>query len=174
MIIHWWETRIQIYPTSASKIKSINCSAWPFLYFLSKADDWNFCYTFLSPWNKSVFFLFFKILIRYWDTGVQGYLTSACKIFGVARKRRVPAEKCSYRRTKKANVFKEKKTDHLSRQFLTTQLQKFLSRTYSRFLYMPLCVCVCVCVCARVCVCTNELVSVWVCVCVCLCEWACL
>ena len=119
-------------------------------------------------------FLFFKILIRYWDSGVQSYLTSACKIFGVPR--RVLAEKCSYRSTKKANVFKAKKLierggsiyvnqvpwspqqtipDH--RLYLSIQLQKFLSRTHSRFLYMSLCawVCVCMCVC--------EWVSVWVC-----------
>ena len=110
MIIRSWDTRVQSYPTSASKIKSIKSSAWPFVYFLFTADDWNFCDTFLSPWTKSVF-LFFKILIRYWDTGVQSYLTSACKIFGVARKRRIPAEKYSYRSKKNANVFKAKKTD---------------------------------------------------------------
>ena len=129
MIIHCWDTRVQSYPTYASKIKSINCSAWPFLYFLFTADDWNICDTFLSPWTKRTFFLFFKILIRYWDTEVLSYLTSACKIFGVARKRRVPVEKCSYQSTIKATVFKEKDwskrgipatstrcPDHLSRQ----------------------------------------------------------
>ena len=35
-------------------------------------------------------------------------LHSACKIVGVAMKRRVPAEKCSYPSTEKANMFKEK------------------------------------------------------------------
>ena len=92
MIINCWDTRIQSYPTSASKIKSIKSSAWPYLYFLFTADGWNFGDTFLSPWTKSTFFLFFKILIRYWDTGVQSYFISACKIFGVARKRRVSRE----------------------------------------------------------------------------------
>ena len=108
MIIRWWDTRIQNYPTTASKMKSINCSAWPFLYFLFTADGWNFCDTSLSPWTKNTF-LFFKILICYWDTGIQICLACACKILGVARKRRVPAEKCSYRSTKKANVFKAKR-----------------------------------------------------------------
>ena len=80
---------------------------------------------------------------------------------------------------KKANMFKAKRliekgvTDYLNqvpwspqqtipdhRLHLSMQLQKFLSRTYSRFLYMSLCACVCVCVC----VCVSEWVSVWVCV----------
>ena len=90
MMICCWDTRVQSYPTSASKVKSTNCSACPLLYFLFMADRWNLCGTFLRPYTKSTF-LFFKILIRYWDTG---YLTSASKMFGVARKRRVPAEKC--------------------------------------------------------------------------------
>ena len=194
MIIRCWDTRVQSYPTSASEIKSINCSAWPFLYFLFTADGWNFCDIFLSPWTKRTF-LFFKILI-YWDTGDQSYLTSACKTFGVARKRRVPAEKCSFRSTKKANVFKAKRlvekggSSYLNqvpwspqqtipdrRLYLSMQLQKFLSRTYSRFYtclcvreFVCVCVCVCVCLCVCVCVWMNQCVSV----CVCLCEWVCL
>ena len=87
MIVRFWDTGVQNYPTTENKMKCINCSAWPFLYFLFTADGWNFCATFLSPWTKNIFFLFFKILIRYWNTRVQIYLTSACKIFGVARKR---------------------------------------------------------------------------------------
>ena len=69
MLIRCWDTRVQSYPSSASKIKSTNCLAWPHLYFLFMADGWNFCDTLLSPWNKNTL-LFFKILIRYWDTGV--------------------------------------------------------------------------------------------------------
>ena len=172
MIIHCWDTRVQSYPTSASKIKSINCSAWPFLYFLFTADDWTFCDTFLSPWTKSIFF---KILIRYWGTGVQNYLTSACKILGLARKRWVPAKKCCCRSTKKANVFKAKRRiekgvpatsarcpDYLSRQFLTPPLPFHRAtkipqpNIFTLFIaYMTVCVCVCVCV-------YDE--SVWKCV----------
>ena len=108
MFIRCWDTRVQNYPTTANKMKSINCSARPFLYFLFTADIWNFCDTFLSPWTKYTF-LFFKIFIRYSHTGVQIHLTSACKIFSVARKRRVSTEKCSYWSTEKANVFKAKR-----------------------------------------------------------------
>ena len=176
MLIRCRDTRVQNYPTTASKMKCINCSAWPFLYFLFTADGWNFCDTFLSPWAKNTF-LFFKILIRYWDTGFQSYLTSVCKIFGVGRRRKVPAEKCSYRSTKKANVFKTKRliekggSSYLSqvprspqqtipdhRLYLSIQLQKFLSRTYSRFLYMSFRAKVR----ARACVCVCEWVSEWV------------
>ena len=173
MIIRCWDTRVQSYPTSTSKIKSINCSAWPFLYFLFTADGWNFCDTFLSSWTKSTFFIF-QILIRYSDTGVQSYLTSACKIFGVGRKRRVPAEKWFYRSTSKKTLMCLKQKDwskggssYLNqvswspqqtipdhRLYLSIQLQKLLSRTYSRFLYMSLCAWVSVCV--------------WVCLCVCV------
>ena len=186
MIIRCWDTRVQSYPISASKIKSINCSAWPFLYFLFTADDWNFCDTFLSPWTKSTF-LFVKILIRYWGTGVQSYLISACKIFGVARKRRVPAEKCSYRSTKKLMCLKQKDwskrgvpatstrcPDHLSRQFLTTASTfPYNSKNSSAehihsFIHVSVFVSLCVCLC----VCASEWVSVWVCVC--LFEWVCL
>ena len=141
-------------------------------------------------------FLFFKILIRYWDTGVQSYLTSACKIFGVTRNRRVPAEKCSYLSTKMANVYKAKRLieegssiylnqepwspqqtipDH--RLYLSIQLQKFLSQTFSRFLYMYLrvharmyvCVCewVSVCLSMWVSVCVCVFLSMWVSECVC-------
>ena len=55
--------------------------------------------------------------------------------------------------------------DH--RLYLSIQLQKFLRRTYSRFLHMSLCAWECVCVCE------SEWVSVCVCVCVwvCMCEW---
>ena len=49
--------------------------------------------------------------------------------------------------------------------YLSIQLQKFLSRTYPRFLYMSLCTWVCVCVC--VCVLVNESV----CECVCFSMW---
>ena len=77
----------------------------------------------------------FKILIRCWDTRVQSYLTSACKIFDVARKRRVPAEKCyrSIKKDKRIICLKQKHWSkkwvlgtsnrcpaHFSRQFLTT------------------------------------------------------
>ena len=84
------------------------------------------------------------MMIRCWDTRVQSYLTSASKIFGVARKTRVPAEKCSFRSTKKANMFKEKRliekgggTDYLNPVPLSPQQTKFLSRTYSRCINMP-------------------------------------
>ena len=62
--------------------------------------------------------------------------------------------------------------DH--RLYLSIQLQKFLSLTYSRFLYMSLCAwerereSVCVCVCCVV-LCVSEWVSVCVCVYVCVC-----
>ena len=135
-------------------------------------------------------FFIFKFLIRYWVQGLK--VTSACKIFSTARKRKVPLEKCPCRRTKKANMFKAKRliemrgTSYLNqvpwspqqripdhRLCISIQQQKFLSRKYSRFLYMSLCawvsvyVCVCVCVCAwvRACVC--------VCVCVYVCESVC-
>ena len=49
MLIRCWDTRVQNYPTSASKIKSTNCLAWPHLYFLFMADGWNFCGLFLRP-----------------------------------------------------------------------------------------------------------------------------
>ena len=61
-------------------------------------------------------------------------------------------------------------TIHDHRLYLSIQLLKFLSRTYSRFLiHIPLCVSVSEPVCVCVCVC----LSVWVCV-ACLCEWVCL
>ena len=138
-----------------------------------------------------VFLFISQNLYSLLSTGVQIYLTSACKIFGVARKRRVPAEKCSYRSIKKANTFKAKRrvekrgTSYLNqvpwspqqtipdlRLYLSIQLQKFLSRTYSRFLHMSLCAWICVCVC--VCVCVCEWMSQCVSVCVSLCEWVCL
>ena len=119
------------------------------------------------------------------STGVQSYLTSACEVFGVARKRSVPAEKYSYRSTKKANVFKAKRLiekrvpatstrcpDHLSRQFLTTAStfpysSKNSSAEHLRFLYMSLCAWVCVNESVierereRVCVCLFMWVSVY-------------
>ena len=73
------------------------------------------------------------MLIRCRDTSVQSFPTSARTIFGVVMKRRVPAEKCSYRSIIKSYLFKAKDwskrwvpatsnrcPDHLSRQFLTT------------------------------------------------------
>ena len=67
------------------------------------------------------------------------------------------------------------------RLYLSIQLQKFLSGTYSRLLYMSSCawererewVCVCVCVCEREREREREWMSqcVSVCVCVCVCEW---
>ena len=47
-------------------------------------------------------------MIRCWDTGIESSLTTACKIFDIVRKSRVPAEKCSYRSTQKANIFNAK------------------------------------------------------------------
>ena len=183
MIIRCWDTRAQSYPTSASKIKSINCSAWPFQYFLFTANGWNFCDTFLIPWTKRTF-LFFKILIRYWDKGVQSYLTSACKIFGAARKRRISAEKCSCRSTKKANVFKAKNwskrgyqlpqpaalitsTDNSWPPPLSFHTSSKITQLNIFTLFICLCVRECVCVCVCVCVWMSQCVSV----CVCLSMW---
>ena len=78
------------------------------LYFLFMAYLWNFCDTFLRPWAKRIF-LFFQIFSRCWDTVVQSYTTSARKIFGEVKKRRVQAEKYSYRSTEKTNMFKAKR-----------------------------------------------------------------
>ena len=64
---------------------------------------WKFLWYILKTLNEKRFFPFFKILIHCWDTRVQSYPTSGRKIFGVAKKRRVPAEKCSYRSIEKAN-----------------------------------------------------------------------
>ena len=171
MIINCWDTRVQSYPTSARKIKNINCRPghlntlclWQmFEIFVVHSEDSKL---------KAFFFLFFKILIRYWETGVQNYLTSACKIFGVARKRRVPAEKCSYRSTKRLKCLYQEDwskrgvpatstrwPNHLNRQFLTTASNihtapKIPQPNIPRlFIHIPLCVsvsesvCVCVCV----------------------------
>ena len=59
---------------------------------------------------------------------VQIYPTSARKIFGIVKKRRVSAEKWSYRSTKKANMFKAKRliekggsTDYLNQVPLSPQ-----------------------------------------------------
>ena len=153
---------------------------------LSVYGRWlKFCDTFLSPWTKNTF-LFFKILIRYWDTRVQIYLTSACKIFGIARKRRVPAEKCSYRSIKRLICLKQKHWSkrwvlgtsnrcpaHLRSQFPATEStfpysSKNSSAEHIHAFYTCLSVCKCVCVCVCVCVCE------WMCQCVCLCEWVCL
>ena len=73
------------------------------------------------------------MLIHWWNTRVQIYPTSARKVFGVVKERRVPAEKCSYRSIKRVICLKQKHWskrwvlgtsnrchDHLSRQFLTT------------------------------------------------------
>ena len=78
MMIRCWDTRIQSYPTSASKIKNTKCSAWLLLYFLFTADGWNFCGIFLSPWTKIA--SSFKISIRCWNIRDQIYPISASKI----------------------------------------------------------------------------------------------
>ena len=70
MLIRCRDTRVPIYPTSARKIKSTNCSTWQHLYFLLMADGWNFYDIFLRPWTKSTF-LIFKMIIRCWDARVQ-------------------------------------------------------------------------------------------------------
>ena len=62
-----------------------------------------------DPKIKTLFFSFFNILIRCWDTRVRSYSTSARKIFGVAEKLRIPADKWSYRSTQKPNMFKAKR-----------------------------------------------------------------
>ena len=149
MIIRCWDTKVQSYLTSASKIRSINCSAWPFLYFMFTADGWNFCDTVLSPWTKSTF-LFFKILIRCWVTMVQSYRTSA-----VSWKKRVPAEKCSYRNIKRLICLKQKSLlekgvpatstiwpDH--RSISTCSSKNSSAEHIHAFLCMSLCVWVCV------------------------------
>ena len=113
------------------------------------------------------------MLIRCWDTRVQSYPTSARKIFGVAKKRRVSAEKCSYRSIKRLICLMQKHwskrwvlgtsnrcPDHLSRQFLTTastfpyssknssaeHIHAFLYITLRAWVWMRQCVYVCVCV----------------------------
>ena len=157
-------------------------SAWPLLYFLFMAYVWNLCDTLLRSEAKSTF-LFFQILSRCWDTRVQSYPTSARNIFGVAKKRKVSAEECSYRSTEKANMFKTKWLiekvgtsylkqvpwspqqtipDHGLHHFI--QLWKFLSRTYSRFLiHIPVCVSECVSLCFCLCVYVFVYVSEFVC-----------
>ena len=59
-MISCWDTMVQSYRTSASKIKSFNCLAWPHLYFLFMTDGWNACGKFLR------FSLFFEILSGSW------------------------------------------------------------------------------------------------------------
>ena len=174
-------------------------SVWPLLYFLSMADVWNFVIHSYDPKLKSLF-SFFKILIRCWDTRVQIYSTSARKIFGVAKKRRVPEEKCSCRSIKKTNMFKAKTViekmgtrysdrcpDHLSRKFLTTASTfPYSSKNSSAehiyaFLYILLCAWVWVRQCVCVCVWESESMGEYLCLCewvservskyLCLCEW---
>ena len=88
-------------------IKTTNCRPDHFYTFCSWRMFEFFVIHSYDPKLKSLF-SFFKMLIRCWDTRVQNYPTYASKIFGAARKRRIPAEKCSYRNTGKANMFKAK------------------------------------------------------------------
>ena len=121
------------------------------------------------------------MLIRCQDTRVQSYHASAYKIFGIVKKRRVPAEKCSFRSIKRVICLKQKHwlkrwvlgtsnrcPDLLSRQCLTTtstfpyssknssaeHIHAFLYMSLRAWVWVPQCThaCVCVCVCARVCV----------------------
>ena len=126
----------------------------------SKLSIHSRCFKFL--WyirsDPKYFFLFFKILIRCWDTRVQIYPTSARKIFGVVKKWKVPAEKCSNRSIKKVICLKEKHwskrwvvgtsnrcPDHLSRHFLTTastfpySFKNSSAEHIHTFLYISLC-----------------------------------
>ena len=80
MLIYCWGTRVESYPTSASKIKSTNCLAWPHQYFLFMADGWNFCGVFLRPKTKNTFFLFFKMLVHCRDKRVKIYPSCESKI----------------------------------------------------------------------------------------------
>ena len=88
-------------------IKTTNCRPCDFYTFFS----WQMFEIFMvhsqDPKLKK-FFSFFKILIRFWDTRVQSYPTSARKIFGVAKKRRVPAEKYSNGSIKRLICLKQK------------------------------------------------------------------
>ena len=166
MIIRCRDTRVQNYPTSASKMKSINCSAWPFLYFVY--GIWlKFLWCIPKSLNLKHFFIFQNLDF-------------------VARKRRAPAEKCSCRSTKKANVFKAKRLiekgvpatsarcpDHLSRQFLTSASTfPYNSKNPSAEHFDAFYTCLSVRKCVYVCVC--EWMCEYVSVCVCLCEWVCL
>ena len=105
----------------ATSILSIHGRYLKFLWYIPKTL------------KEKHFFSFFKILIGSWDTRVQSNPTSAREIFGVVKKRRVPAEKCSYRSIKRVICLKQKHwskrwvlgtsnrcPDHLGRQFLTT------------------------------------------------------
>ena len=63
--------------------------------------------TFLRPPKlRTLFFIFQNFLFFTEIQGFKNYPTSARKIFGIVKKRRVPAEKCSYRSIKKVNMFK--------------------------------------------------------------------
>ena len=132
MDIRCWDTRVQSYPTSASKIESANCSDWPLLYFLFMAGGWNFYGTFRRPYTKSTF-LFLK---SWFVTEIQGFkVTSLLQV-----KSLVQQGKGGYQR-KNALVGAQKRLiclkqkdwskrwvlgtsnrcpDHFSRQILTT------------------------------------------------------
>ena len=161
-------------------------SAWPLLYFLFMADVCNVFDTFIRPNTNNAFFYFSKILIRCWDTRVQIYSTSARKIFGVAKKRRVPAEKCSSWSIKRLICWKQK---HWSKRWVLipptgalitsadnswppplpfhTALKNSSAEHIHVFLYIFLCAWVwvrqyvCVCVCVSVC-CLSMWVSLFV------------
>ena len=61
MLIRCRYTRVQIYHTSARKIKCTKYLVWLLLYFLFKADDWNFVVYSKDPKLKT-FFYFSKFL----------------------------------------------------------------------------------------------------------------
>ena len=150
------------------------------MYFYYIYKTWPVHASFIIFHQHRNLFWFFKILIRYWDTGLQ---SCARKILGVARKRWVPAENTPMGAQKGLICLKQRDwskrwaptistrcPDQLSRQFLTTaSILPYSSKNSSAehihaVLYKSLCALVWM----RQCVC----VYVWVCV-VCLCEWVC-
>ena len=98
-------------------------------------------------------------LLRYKDSK---FPTSARKTFGVAGKRRVPAEKFSHWITKKANMFKAKRliekegTNYLTTASTFSYSSKNSSAEYIHVFFIHVAVCMSVCVSESVCF------SVWV------------
>ena len=127
---------------------------------------------------------------------VQIYPTYARKILGLAKNTRVPAEKYSYRNTKKANMFKAKRLivtsnrcpGHLNRQFLTiastfpySSKNSSAEQIHAFFIHIPVSVSVrvwvSVCECVSVyvfrvsvCVHVSECVCVFIYVSECVCD----
>ena len=124
----------------------------------------------IHSWERKLkTLLFFKILIRCWDSRVQNYPTSARKI----KKYQLSAWSLLYflfiGAQKMANIFKEKR---LTTASTFPYSSKNSSAEHIHAFYTCLCVhewvsvCVCVCVCAWM----SQCVSMWVC----LCELVCL